>query len=622
MKRLANRQNIIIYLFILSAVVLIFRAAQLQIFDSSYRDQAERTTLDKNTRYPARGLVYDRTKKLLVANSPIYDIEAIYNNVSSKMDTSLFCNLLEISKEDFENRLNKNWSDPRYSKSNRFIFLNKIDPNIFAKFREHLYNFPGFYPVIRNIRYYPHNAGAHALGYLSEVNYKNIDLNPEEYKSGDLIGASGLEKKYEDELKGHKGFEYILKDNLGRDVGRFNEGRLDSFATEGEDIQLSLDLDLQAYGEKLMQNKKGAIIALEPSSGEILAMVSAPSFDPNSLSFSKDRGEAFTKLANDTINKPLYNRAVNAKYPPGSIFKPIFSLIALHHGTTWANRTIRCNGIFKLSRNSKDVQKCHSHTTPYNITMAIQHSCNVYYYTLMREFVDQYSYDSPGRGIDTLMNYLSKFGLGSKLGVDFTYENDGSIPYSSYYDELYRITAPNGWKSSYITSLGIGQGEFEFTTIQMANLAASIANRGYYYTPHFIKSFISSNKEIPKRFKEKKYTGIDQEHFIPVINGMEKAVTSGTAGGAHSRDYVVCGKTGTSQNPHGEDHSVFIAFAPKDNPKIAIAVYVENAGWGNSYGAPIAGLMIEKYLKGEISAYKKWQEERMFEADLLNRDKL
>ena len=254
--------------------------------------------------------------------------------------------------------------------------------------------------------------------------------------------------------------------------------------------------------------------------------------------------------------------------------------------------------------------------------MAIQHSCNVYYYTLMREFVDQYSYDNPGRGIDTLMKYLSNFGLGSKLGVDFTYENDGSIPYSSYYDELYRITAPNGWKSSYITSLGIGQGEFEFTTLQMANLAASIANRGYYYTPHFIKSFISSNKEIPKRFKEKKYAGIDQEHFIPVINGMEKAVTAGTAGGAHSRDYVVCGKTGTSQNPHGEDHSVFIAFAPKDNPKIAIAVYVENAGWGNSYGAPIAGLMIEKYLKGEISAYKKWQEERMFEADLLNRDKL
>lgn len=622
MKRLANRQNIIIYLFIASAALLVLRAAQLQIIDSSYRDQAERTTLDKNTRYPARGLIFDRVNKLLVANSPIYDIEVIYNNVAPDMDTSFFCQLLGVDVEEFKDRLNKNWSDPRYSKRNRFIFLNKIDPNIFARFREHLFNFPGFYPVIRNIRQYPHNVGAHALGYLSEVTPGNIEDNPIEYRSGDLIGINGLEKKYEDDLKGKKGFEYILKDNLGRSVGRFSEGRLDSFATEGEDIQLSLNLDLQAYGEKLMQNKKGAIIALEPSTGEILAMVSAPSYDPNSLSFSKNRGKAFTDLANDTISKPLYNRAINAKYPPGSIFKPIFSLIALQHGTTWVNRTIRCNGSFRLNNRRADDQKCHSHATPYNISMAIQHSCNVYYYTMMKEFVDQYGYNNPGQGLDTLMGYLGKFGLGSKLGVDFTHENDGSIPYAKYYDELYRISAPNGWKSSYITSLGIGQGEFEFTTLQMANMAAAIANRGHYYTPHFIKSFLSSNKEIPERFKEKNYTGIDKEHFDPIINGMEKAVTSGTARGAESRDFIVCGKTGTSENPHGEDHSVFIAFAPKDNPKIAIAVYVENAGWGNSYGGPIAGLMIEQYLKGEVSAYKKWQEERMLEANLINRDKL
>lgn len=620
MKKLAQRQNVIVILFIMGGALLILKAAQLQIIDSSYRDQAERTTLAKNTKYPARGMIYDRNEKLVVSNSPIYDIEAVYNNIDPDMDTTLFCKLLEIDKTTFNERLNKDWSDIRYSKNSNFIFLNKIEPNIFSRFQEHLYKFPGFYPIVRNIRSYPDSCGAHVLGYLSEVNNQDLADGSYDYVMGDLIGSSGLEKKYEADLRGKKGFEYMLKDNLGRDVSSYNDGLLDSFATSGENLILTLDIDLQKYGEQLMVNKIGAVIALEPASGEILAMVSAPTFDPNLLSFSKKRGSAFVQLASDTLTKPLYNRALNAQYPPGSIFKPVFSLIALQQGTTYPDRYIRCDGNYILSRKTGESQKCHSHVSARNIQMAIQLSCNIYYYQLMREFLEQYGYTRPGQGMDTLMSYLEKFGLGKKLGIDFPYENSGFLPYSETYDNMYSSEV-NGWRSTYVLSLGIGQGEFQFTTLQMANLAAIIANRGYYKIPHLLKAY-ESNKEINPKYTVKRNVGIDLEHFEPVIEGMRLAVEAGTARSAYSPDYVVCGKTGTSQNPHGKDHSVFIAFAPKDDPKIAVAVYVENGGWGASYGGPIAGLMIEKYLKGEISRRNKWLEERMLNAVLINKEQL
>ncbi len=536
------------------------------------------------------------------------------------MDTTFFCELLGIDKKTFIKRINKDWSDIRYSKNSNFIFLNKIEPNIFSKFQEHLYKFPGFYPVIRNIRSYPDSCGAHVLGYLSEVTNQDLQDYSYNYVMGDLIGSSGLEKKYESDLRGKKGIEYKLKDNLGRDVASYNDGRLDSFAVSGEDLTLTLDIDLQKYGEKLMVNKIGAIIALEPSSGEILSMVSAPTFDPNLLSFSNKRSPAFTELAEDTLTKPLYNRAINAKYPPGSIFKPVFSLIALQHGITYPNRYIKCDGKYILSRRSGESQGCHSHVSARNIQMAIQHSCNIYYYQMMREFLEQYGYSRPGEGMDTLMTYLERFGLGNKLGIDFPYENGGFLPFAETYDKMYAEEV-NGWRSTYVLSLGIGQGEFQFTTLQMANLAAVLANRGYYITPHLLKSYESS-KEINPRYTIKRDVGINKEHFDPVIQGMQLAVEAGTARTAYSPDYIVCGKTGTSQNPHGEDHSVFIAFAPKENPKIAIAVYVENAGWGNSFGGPIAGLMIEKYLTGEISRRNKWLEDRMLAADLINKEQL
>ncbi len=613
MKNLADRQNVIIYVFILCASVLIIKSAQLQIFDSSYRDQAQRTTLAKKIKYPARGMMYDRNGKLLVANSPIYDIEVIYNNVDPSMDTTLFCSLLDLDRSTFENNLNKNWRDPRYSKSSPFIFLNKIDPRLYARFHEHLFRFPGFYPVIRNIRSYPHSSGAHALGYLSEVTPAEIENYDGLYVNGDIKGKSGLEDIYELDLKGEKGVEYLLKDNLGRDVGPYNNGSKDSYAVSGSDLQLTIDLDLQAYAEELMINKKGAVIALEPSTGEILTMVSSPTYDPNTLSFSRIRGSAFEALSSDTLNKPLYNRAINAKYPPGSIFKPIFSLIALQHGVTYVNRTISCSGVYPITG-----QKCHAHTTPYNISMAIQHSCNIYFYRLLQDFLDQYGDKNPGQGLDTLVNSLEKFGLGQKLGIDYPYENAGFLPNSRYFDEIYRETAPNGWRSTYVTSLGIGQGEFQLTTLQMANMAAILANRGYYIAPHFIKKYLDGSKDVPYNYQKRNYAGIDAQHFPPVIEGMRRAAESGTARNAYMPDIEVCAKTGTSQNPHGEDHSVFIAFAPKENPKIAIAVFVENAGWGNTFGGAIAGLMLEKYLKGEVSPAKKWLEERMLNADLIN----
>ena len=621
MNRLAQRQNIIISIFVLGAIMLVFKAAQLQLLDSGIRDQAERTTLAKNIKYPARGMVYDRNKKLVVTNTPIYDIEVIYNNIDPQMDTTLFCELLDIDKQEFLTRVTKDWSDIRFSKNSPFIFLNKIEQRVFSQFQEHLFKFPGFYPVVRNIRNYPDSCGAHILGYLSEVNQRDLEDASYNYAMGDLIGSNGLEKMYELDLRGEKGIAYMLKDNLGRDISSYDNGRRDSFAVSGEDLQLTLDIDLQKYGEELMVNKKGAIIALEPSSGEILAMVSAPTYDPNLLSFSKVRGKAFTKLAADTINKPLYNRAINAKYPPGSIFKPVFSLIALQHGITYPERGMRCNGKYILSRKSGESQGCHAHPSARNLPMAIQHSCNIYYYQLMREFLEQYGYTKPGVGMDTLMAYLENFGLGNRLGVDFPFENKGSLPYASTYDRMYKSEV-NGWRSTYVLSLGIGQGEFQFTTLQMANLAAVIANRGHYYAPHFLKSYYKNSKEIDAKYKTKQNAGINQEYFDPVIEGMQLAVEAGTARTAYSPDYVVCGKTGTSQNPHGEDHSVFIAFAPKDDPKIAIAVYVENAGWGNSYGGPIAGLMIEKYLTGEISRRKKWLEDRMLTADLINKEQL
>lgn len=608
-----QKSKIILYFIALCSSVLVLKAAQIQIFSKKYQEQARRTTLDKVIKYPARGLVYDRNHKLLVSNKAIYDIDVIWNNIPKDIDTLHVCELLGITKERFKKNINKNFKSAQYHKAIPFTFLSKIKPEQFSKFQEHLHKFPGFYPIERNIRNYPHPNIAHALGFLGEVDKKDIaNSTDNSYRNGDYIGRSGLERTYEYALKGTKGVGYVLKDNLGRNVESYDNGSLDSSAVSGSDIITTLDLDLQAYGEELMKNKMGSIVAIEPSTGEILTMLSSPTYDPNLLNLDRDRGASYDSLSLDTLYRPLFDRSVMAKYPPGSIFKTVLSLIAMEKEILHPNRTIYCDGEYELDSRGISTQKCHQHPTPYNVSIALQHSCNSYYYETLREFINSYGYTTPGKGLDTLVSYLRDFGLGDKLGVDYHTEGKGFIPTKELYNRMYR-----NWRSTYILSIGIGQGELELTTLQMANLAAIIGNRGYYYPPHIVKDFDKDEFELKEEFKTKKKMRIRQEFYEPVIEGMARVTTLGTGKLAYIPDVEVCGKTGTSEN-RGKDHSVFFAFAPRENPKIAIAVYVENAGFGGDIAAPIASLMIEKYLKREVNEQRKWLEERMKNTALIN----
>jgi penicillin-binding protein 2 len=618
MRNLSNRKYNVIYFICLVSIVLTLKAAQLQLFSTKYKDQAQRTTLEKSLIYPSRGLIIDRYGKTLVYNKPIYVINAVYNKVDPKMDTLLFCALLNIDKSTFIENLNKDWKSAQFHKSIPFVFISKVSPEQYAIFQEHLYKFPGFYPVQKSIRGYPHSHAAHVLGYLGEVDKRIVENSNGQYIPGDFIGQSGLEIAYESELGGKKGINYILKDNLGRQVGSYDNGRLDSMAIPGEEIKITIDLDLQAFADSLMINKRGGIVAIEPSTGEILAMVSSPSYDPNMLNLDENRSTGMLSLLRDTINRPLNNRAVTNKYPPGSIFKPILSLIALQNKTTYPSRTIFCPGYYRLS--ATKVQKCHSHASAHGIDEAIMYSCNTYFFQLMRELLDLYGVKKPGIGLDSIVSHLHDFGLGERLGLDYSYENKGFIPNSSYYDRLYRKET-QGWRSAWLLSLGIGQGEMQLTTVQMANLAAILANRGYFYTPHLIKSYLSG-KIVKPEFTTKRKVRIDAKYFPIVIDGLEKVVTSGTARVAYVEGLDICGKTGTSQNPHGDDHSVFFGFAPKSNPKIAIAVFVENAGFGNQWAAPIASLIMEKHITGTVAPARKYLQERMLKGVLIENPKL
>ncbi|MEM9546317.1 MAG: penicillin-binding protein 2 [Bacteroidota bacterium] len=617
---MSDKSKIILLVFGFCAFILTAKTAQLQIFSEKYKKEARRTTLDQTIKYPARGLIYDRNEKLLVSNNTIYDINVIYNNVPKNIDTAQVCTLLGIDKKTFVDNLNKNWSSPQYHKSIPFTFLTRVKPEQFSIFQEHLHKFPGFYPIERNIRTYPHQNVAHVLGFLGEVDRDDLEKDSKNiYSRGDYIGRSGIERTYEEALRGEKGIGYVLKDNLGRDVESYENGELDSDAISGSDIISTIDLDLQIYGEELMQNKLGSIVALEPSTGEILTMISSPSYDPNLLNLDRNRGVLYDSLSQDTLYKPLFDRSVMAKYPPGSLFKTVFSLIAMQKDILQHNRTIYCDGAYEVDSKGRYVQGCHQHPTPYNVSIALQHSCNSYYYQIMREFIDNHGYTTPGIGLDTLITYLKDFGLGNRLGIDYHTEERGFLPTSKFYNRLYSHIR-NGWRSTYILSLGIGQGELELTTIQMANLAAILANRGYYYTPHLVKSFLKEGHNLDDEFTRPKKVRIDEQHFEPVIEGMARVTTLGTGQLAYIPGIEICGKTGTSENS-GEDHSVFFAFAPRENPKIAIAVYVENAGFGGDIAAPIASLMIEKYINGEISARKQYLEEKMMNLKLINPEK-
>ena len=596
----------ILYAFVVGvAIILIIRLVFLQLTGDDYKSQAENNTLRNIIVHPPRGLIYDRNGKLLVYNEAVYDLMVVPNRAKN-IDTLAICNLLDIDKEGYIRRMKKAKSRSYYKAT---IFEKQISKENAPFLREKLFRFPGFYFVARSLRYYPKPIAAHLLGYIGEVNQKDLDRDSF-YTSGDYIGISGIEKTYEKVLRGKTGIQKLMVDNLNRIKGSFYDGKFDIPAVSGLFVSLGLDLDLQEYGEKLMNNKKGGIVAIDPATGEILALISSPTYDPNML-VGRIRSTNYGILLHDSL-KPLLNRALISSYPPGSTFKLINALIGQQEKVLFPETKYSCHGGFHFGGLTVG---CHHHASPLNLEQSVQHSCNAYYCNVYRSILENPRYHSSEKGFRKWRSYVIKMGFGHKFPIDLPYEKAGNIPKAEYYDKYY---GKGHWNAITTISLSIGQGEILTTPLQLANQAAFIANRGYYYIPHIIKT-IEGKDSIDARFYEKHYVGIDEKYFEPVIAGMAGVtLPGGTARMAHIDSIEVCGKTGTAQNPHGENHSVFIAFAPKNNPKIAIAVFVENSGYGGSWAAPIASLMIEKYIAGDISKKRKYIEKRMLEGDLIH----
>ena len=598
-----NRKYVVMALIVLASLLLLIRLFVIQVVKDTYRLSADNNVLRYITQYPARGLIYDRNKKLIVYNQAAYDLMVVPAQVA-KIDTSGFCNLIGITTASFNERMGAATS---YSRRAPSVFLKQISAETYARLQEKMFLFPGFYVQPRTLRKYSRPIASHLLGYVSEVDEALIKKDPY-YKAGDYIGKLGIEEAYEKELRGRRGVKIFLVDVYSRIKGSYADGRLDTVAVQGKDIVSSIDMNLQEYGEFLMKNKTGSIVALEPQTGEVLTLVSSPNYDPGLL-VGRIRSENFMKLNNDTAWKPLFNRALQASYPPGSTFKPINGLIGLQEKVIIPSTMFGCNrGYLFVS--------CHAHSSPLDLIHGISNSCNAYFCQTYRRILENPQYNTVADAYTKWKEYLNEFGFGKKLGIELTNELSGNVPSTAYFDRYY---GKNRWKALTVISMAIGQGELGTTPLQMANMTAAIANRGYYYTPHIVKS-IGANEPVNQRFLTKHQISIDGANFEEVILGLEGAV-NGEAGAtariAALKDIIVCGKTGTAQNPHGKDHSVFIAFAPKDNPKIAIAVYVENAGFGATYAAPVASLMIEKYLRGEVT--NKAMEQRILELNLMEK---
>ncbi len=571
-------------------LVILAKLFYIQVIDDSYKLSADNNVLRRITQYPARGIISDCHGVPLVTNKVCYDLMVIPSQLKP-FDTLLLAQELHISLEDIRTTLRQ---AKEYSFYKESLFLKQIDPVEYGHFQERLYQFPGFYVQPRTLRSYPRPIAAHALGYVGEVSPATIAQRPY-YKMGDYIGISGLEKQYEEILRGHRGVSIYLVDVHNRIKGHYADGQYDTVPEAGSNMQLTLDAELQAYGEYLMEGKVGSVVAIEPASGGILAMVSAPSYNPNLL-VGRPRATNFRALEADTL-KPLFNRSIMALYPPGSTFKIVNGLIALQEGVTWLDRGYSCHGRYTVGRGVG----CHSHPPAHSLVDAVRMSCNAYFCMLFRDIMDnRKQYANIEAAFQAWANYLYAFGFGHQLHVDLPGELPGNVPTVDFYNHYFHKGA---WNSLTIISLAIGQGELGTTPLEMANLAAIIANRGYYKTPHLVKR-IEGNQTAQNEVKNYSIP-IAKEHFEPIIEGMYQAVNGGWGSGAtgwraKTQGLDVCGKTGTAQNPHGDDHSVFIAFAPRNNPKIAIAVFVENAGAGGRWAAPIAGLMIEKYLNREV----------------------
>lgn len=602
------RKLLLASLIILTAIALLARLYYLQVVsDISDKNIEQDVAIEAVYDYPERGYIYDRNGNLLVANQPAYDIMIIPREVKD-IDTLEFCSLLNITKEDFTQRFHKART---YSPIKPSVFIPQLSKEEYAILQEKMRKYNGFYIQKRSLRHYLTHVGGNILGYISEVNERDMARNPY-YQSGELIGRQGVEMQYEEYLRGKKGVKYLQKDRFNRQIGRYKDGLYDTLPVPGKDVHLTIDEDLQAYGELLMQKKHGGIVAIEPKTGEILALVSAPTYDPNLL-VGRKRSKNYTALYNDSIAKPLYDRGLLAEYPPGSPFKIITALIGLQEGIIDEHTSFSCNGGYRYGSR---IMRCHCGRASNQLDYGIAKSCNSYFANTYRKTIEKFP--SSKEGMDVWHSHVKSFGLGDFLGYDLPAGRPGKIPNSDLYDRLY---GKNRWGPTFNISNAIGQGESVTTPIQLANVFAAVANRGFFYTPHIIKKI---NNE-PIKFEEyvkPKYTTIDSKHFEPIIQGMHKAYTDGTARGAQMEGINIGAKTGTAENyvrVNGvrmqlTDHSIFVAFAPIEDPKIAIAVFVENGYYGARVAGPIASLMIEKYLKGEIT--RTHLEKRMLEKSL------
>ncbi|MFL2588376.1 MAG: penicillin-binding protein 2 [Flavobacteriaceae bacterium] len=594
---------------LVTALIFIVRLISLQLINSSYKSLSDDNAVIENEVFPERGYIYDRNNKLLVSNQPVYDLIAIPENITA-FDTLQLAKIINISKPELQDKLS---TARKFSMKLPYVIVNQISKERNAIIQEKIWKFTGFYLQKKSLREYPNPIASNILGYVSEVNRN--DMKKDDYYSlGELTGRQGIERYYEDLLRGVKGKKFFQKDRFNRIIGSYEDGIYDIPSKGAQNLILTLDLELQEYGEKLLRNKRGGIVAIEPETGEVLSLVSAPSYDPNLL-VGRMRSKNYRNLTLDSISKPLFDRGLQAQYAPGSPFKTLNALIALQEGVINSNTTYRCNHGHFYARGM--FMDCHCKYGTYNnLLSGIFRSCNTYFANIYRKIIDE-SGDGVAEGVNIWKKHLLSFGLGNYLGYDLPVGKKGFIPDASYYDYWYK---KGGWKSATIVSNAIGQGEILTTPIQMANFTATIANRGFYIKPHFLKSV--SNGTF-KTINEKKITTIDSIHFETVIDGMYQVVERGTARVARIPGIEVCGKTGTVENfvkiegvkTQLTDHSMFIAFAPKDNPKIALAVLVENGYWGARWAAPIASLLIEKYLTGEVK--RKLLENRMLNGNLL-----
>jgi len=608
-----DKRYVVIIFVVLAALLYTARLFYVQVVEDKYKLTASNQAFKYETEYPPRGTIFDRNGDLLVSNQVAYDLLVVPREMEG-CDTAGLCSILNITMDDFRNRLVRlsgEWDKIPFDYRTH-VFETQMLPELHARIEERMYKFNGFSFQTRTVRTYKYPIAAHLLGYVGEVSQALCDTNPY-YKSGDYIGKSGIERGYEEFLRGTKGVRILMRDVHGNIKGHYMDGLMDTAAIDGKDLTCTLDAKLQLYGEELMKNKIGGICAIEPATGEILALVTSPTYDPN-LFVGRDFSKNYTLLVQDTITRPLFNRALMSSYPPGSTFKLMNALIGQQEGVLTPATRYPCAGGYPPLGGKP---KCHNHPSPMDLNGSIATSCNSYYTYVFKSILDNHKYASQEDGFRAWRQYVLSFGVGQHIGTDLPFESKGNVPTPEYYD---RVFGKGRWKSITLAGagLGIGQAELGVTPVQMCNIICTIANRGYYHIPHCIKS-IEDDTSFVKKWNEKHYTMVtNPDAYANVIEAMSLVMTAGTGRGVAIPGIEMCGKTGTAQNPHGDDHSVFVLFAPRDNPKIAIAVLVENAGFGATYAAPIASLMVEQYLTGQV--LRKDMEKRMLEADLIRED--